>query len=180
MSTTHALLGILASQGISHGYELKHEHDRRLLGVKPLAFGQMYTTLARMLRAGYIAEAAHERVGGPDRVAYRLTTDGRVELDNWLSQEVPPAMHVSAQLFVKVIVALLATPDEATARSFLATQRAAHLARMRELTTVKTAGGASLVELAAADYLLNHLDADLRWMATTLERISQLRSEVLA
>ncbi|PZG13704.1 PadR family transcriptional regulator [Micromonospora craterilacus] len=180
MSTTHALLGILAGQGISHGYELKREHDRRLLGVKPLAFGQMYTTLARMLRDGYIAEAAHQRVGGPDRVAYRLTTDGRVELDNWLSEAVPPAAYISAQLFVKVLVALVATPDEATARSFLATQRAAHLARMRELTQVKTAGGASVTELAVADYLLNHLDADLRWMATTLDRIGQLRAEVQA
>src|SRR5215472_9707559 len=98
MSTTHALLGILASQGIRHGYELKREHDRRLLGAKPLAFGQMYTTLGRMLRDGYIAEAAHQRVGGPDRVAYGLTADGRVELDSWLSQAIPPATHISAQL----------------------------------------------------------------------------------
>ncbi len=180
MSTTHALLGVLAARGISHGYELKREHDRRLLGVKPLAFGQMYTTLARMLRDGYIAEAEHQRVGGPDRVAYRLTPGGHTELVNWLSQAVPPAAYVSAQLFVKVIVALIATPDEATARSFLATQRAAHLERMRELTKTKTAGGASVTELAVADYLLNHLDADLRWMATTLDRISQLRSEVAA
>ncbi|RIV37428.1 PadR family transcriptional regulator [Micromonospora radicis] len=67
----------------------------RLFGVRPLAFGQMYTTLARMLRDGYIAEAAHERAGGSDRVAYRLTRHGRIELDGWLSQAVPPAVHVS-------------------------------------------------------------------------------------
>ncbi|GAA0364145.1 PadR family transcriptional regulator [Micromonospora gifhornensis] len=178
MSTAHVLLGVLAAQGVSHGYELKHEHDRRLLGVRPLAFGQLYTTLARMLRDGYIVEAAHQRVGGPDRVAYRLTPEGMTALDGWLSRAVPPAVHVSGELFVKVIVALLATPDEVTARSYLAAQRAAHLARMRELTAVKTGGSASVTELAAADYLLNHLDADLRWMATTLDRIGQLRSEV--
>ncbi|MGC5030803.1 PadR family transcriptional regulator [Micromonospora sp. DT229] len=178
MSTTHVLLGVLAAQGVSHGYELKREHDRRLFGVRPLAFGQLYSTLARMLRDGYIAEAAHERAGGPDRVAYRLTPQGRTALDGWLTQVVAPAVHISADLFVKVIVALLATPDEGTARSFLAAQRAAHLARMRELTAVKTGGQASVTELAAADYLLNHLDADLRWMATTMDRISQLRAEV--
>ncbi|MFG2062150.1 PadR family transcriptional regulator [Micromonospora sp. NPDC048871] len=178
MSTTHVLLGVLAAQGASHGYELKREHDRRLFGVRPLAFGQLYSTLARMLRDGHIAEAAHERAGGPDRVAYRLTPQGRTALDGWLSQVVPPAVHISAELFVKVIVALLATPDEGTARSFLAAQRAAHLARMRELTAVKTGGEASVTELVAADYLLNHLDADLRWMATTMDRISQLRAEV--
>jgi len=180
MSTSHALLGILAARGPTHGYELKREYDRRLAGVRPLAFGQMYTTLARMLRAGHIAEAAHQRVGGPDRVAYRLTDDGRSELMTWLAQPEPPSPYVSAPLFIKVIIALLATPDEGAARALLAAQRASHLEQMRRLTKVKTDGGASVSELAAADYLLMHLDADLRWMATTLDRITAIREEVRA
>jgi DNA-binding PadR family transcriptional regulator len=180
MSILHALLGLLASQGTRHGYELKREYDRRLPGVRPLAFGQMYTTLARMQRDGYIVEAEHQRVGGPDRVAFRLTDDGRSELDAWLRRVVPPNPQISAELFVKVLIALLATPDETTARALLAAQRASHLARMRELTKVKTAAGTPVSELAAADYLLNHLDADLRWMATTLERVTALRAEVTA
>ncbi|GAA3296852.1 PadR family transcriptional regulator [Dactylosporangium vinaceum] len=180
MSTLHALLGLLASQGSRHGYELKREYDRRLPGVRPLAFGQMYTTLARMQRDGYIAEAEHERAGGPDRVAFRLTDEGRSELDAWLRTVVPPSTQIAAELFVKVIVALLAAPDETTARSLLAAQRAVHLARMRELTAVKTTAGTSVSDLAAADYLLNHLDADLRWMATTLDRVTALRAEVMA
>lgn len=180
MSTSHALLGLLASQGIRHGYELKREYDRRLPGVRPLAFGQMYTTLTRMVRAGYIAEAAHQRVGGPERVAFELTEHGRSELDAWLRLVVPPSPHISAELFIKVVVALLATPDEATARSLLAAQRVSHLALMRKLTKVKTAADTSVSDLAAADYLLNHLDADVRWMATTLDRVTALRAEVLA
>jgi DNA-binding PadR family transcriptional regulator len=180
MSTSHALLGILAHHGAGHGYELKREYDRRLPGVRPLAFGQMYTTLARLLRAGSIAEAAQERAGGPDRVAFQLTDQGRGELDTWLGQAVTPGPQITAELFIKVVIALLSSSDETAARSLLAAQRAEHLAQMRRLTKVKTAGDASVSELTAADYLLKHLDADLRWMATTLDRITALRAEVLA
>jgi DNA-binding PadR family transcriptional regulator len=180
MSTSHALLGLLAAADTRHGYELKRDYDRRLPGVRPLAFGQMYTTLARMLRDGYIAEAAHQRMGGPDRVAFRLTDRGRSELDAWLDQVVQPKPQISAELFIKVVIALLARPDESAARSLLAAQRACHLAEMRKLTKIKATPGTSVSELAAADYLLNHLDADLRWMATTLERVAALRAEVLA
>jgi DNA-binding PadR family transcriptional regulator len=178
MSTSHALLGFLAVGGARHGYELKHEYDRRLPGVRPLAFGQMYTTLARLVRDGWIAEAAHERVGGPDRTAYALTELGRAELDAWLGLVVEPAPHVSAELFIKVFVALLVAPDEGVARRYLAAQRARHLAQMRVLTKTKSDAEARLSEVAAADFLIAHLDADLRWMGAMVQRISRVRAEV--
>lgn len=178
MSTSHALLGLLAAGGTRHGYELKREYDRRLAGVRPLAFGQLYTTLARLLRDGRIVEAAHERAGGPDRVAYQLTPAGRTELDAWLDQVEEPSPYISAQIFLRVTVALLACPDERTARQYLAAQRERHLAEMRSLTRIKTDPDASMAQVVAADYLLNHLDADLRWIDTTLTRVGRLRAEV--
>jgi DNA-binding PadR family transcriptional regulator len=180
MSTTHAVLGLLSAGGVRHGYELKREHDRRMPGVRPLPFSQLYATLARLLRDGTIAEAAHERAGGPDRVAYRLTEAGRVELAGWLEQVVEPAPFVSAALFTKVFVALLAGPDEGLARRYLAAQRACHLDRMRVLTRAKTDPDAGATQAASLDYLIIHLDGDLRWMANTLKRIEQIRAEVHA
>ena len=59
-----------------------------------------------------------------------------------------------------------------------AAQRAAHMERMRELTAVKTAKGADLATVLSADYALNHLDADLRWMTTTAARLTTLTAEV--
>ena len=47
MSTGHVLLGLLVERP-KHGYELKREHDRRLPGAKPLAYGQVYATLQRL------------------------------------------------------------------------------------------------------------------------------------
>ncbi|WP_443061264.1 hypothetical protein [Streptomyces sp. NBC_00391] len=54
--------------------------------------------------------------------------------------------------------------DEAGARRQLSGQRAAHLARMRELTAVKTAPGSTVADVLATDLAIVHLDADPRWM----------------
>jgi DNA-binding PadR family transcriptional regulator len=176
MSTTHAVLGLLAT-GARHGYELKREHDARLPMAKPLAFGQVYATLVRLVRDGLIEELASERVGGPDRTAYALTERGRAELVKWLSTVEPPAPHVNSVLFLKVVLAVLVN-GEATARQYLTAQRQAHGARLRELTAVKTQPGASLADVLSADYAIAHLGADLRWIETTLARVAGLSQEV--
>jgi DNA-binding PadR family transcriptional regulator len=176
VSSSHIVLGLLAV-GVRHGYEIKREHDARLPRVRPLAFGQVYSTLARLVRDGFIAEAASEQDGGPERTAYALTERGRAELVSWLSTVEPPAPYVSSVLFAKVVVALM-VGDADTARKFLASQRAAHLARMRELTAAKTAAGATAVDVVAADLAIAHLDADLRWMEDTRERVAELRGDL--
>lgn len=176
MSTPHVLLGLLAA-GTRHGYDLKREHDARLPRAKPLAFGQVYATLARLVRDGLIVEAALERAAGPERTAYALTERGRTELSDWLSTVEAPAPYLNSSLFAKVVVALLVGDVEA-AREYLAEQRAAHMARLRELTAAKTAPGASLADIVAADLTIAHLDADLRWMQDTRERVAELRGDL--
>jgi DNA-binding PadR family transcriptional regulator len=176
VTTSYVLLGLLAS-GTRHGYELKREHDAQLPQAKPLAFGQVYATLNRLLRDGLIVEAATDRAGGPDRTAYAVTEEGRSALAEWLAAVEPPAPYVNSALFAKVVIAALVA-DEATTHRHLTAQRAAHAARMRELTTVKTTPGARLSEVLAADYAIAHLDADLHWMQTTVRRVAELRREV--
>jgi DNA-binding PadR family transcriptional regulator len=176
VTTSYVLLGLLAS-GARHGYELKREHDARLPQAKPLAFGQVYATLNRLLRDGLIVEATTDRAGGPDRTAYAVTDRGRSALEVWLGAVEPPAPYVNSALFAKVVVAALVA-DEATTHRHLIAQRAAHAARMRELTAIKTAPDARLSEVLAADYAIAHLDADLRWIQTTVSRVAELRLEV--
>lgn len=176
VSTAHVLLGLLACDA-SHGYELKRAHDLRLPGARPIAFGQVYSTLGRLVRDGLAVEAAQEQAGGPERTRYAVTEQGRAALDEWLATVEAPAPYLTDALLVKVMVALLVA-DEATARRYLTAQRAAHLARMRELTAMKTAPDARVADLLAADLALAHLNADLRWMQTTLERVTDLYREV--
>ncbi len=176
MSTPHVLLGLLAA-GPRHGYDLKKAFDERLPQAKPLAFGQVYATLGRLERDGFVKPSGQDRDGGPDRTAYALTEAGRDQLDEWLAEIEPPAPYVTSTLFRKVVVSLLAGDPERS-RSDLTAQRAAHTQRMRELTAVKTRPGVAAGDLVAADFAIAHLDADLRWMQTTLLRVTDLHREV--
>lgn len=178
MSTSHVLLGLLAG-GPRHGYDLKRAYDERMPRAKPLGFGQVYATLGRLERDGLVEETGHDRDGGPDRTWYAVTAAGRASLDNWLSTVEPPAPYVSSALFTKVVVSVLAAGTD-RARDYLVAQRAAHTSRLRELTLAKTADGASVGDVVAADFAIAHLDADLRWLQTTLLRVTDLHQEVHA
>ena len=79
------------------------------------------------------------------------------------------------EIFAKVVVSILTGGD---AGAYLLAQRGAHMARMRELTALKTTPGTDLATVLSADYALNHLDADLRWMTTTAARLATLTTEV--
>ncbi|MGX6601599.1 PadR family transcriptional regulator [Micromonosporaceae bacterium Da 78-11] len=178
MSTAHVLLGLLAG-GARHGYDLKKAHDERLPQAKPLAFGQVYATLGRLERDGFVEQSGQDREGGPDRTSYQLTDRGRESLDGWLATVEPPAPYVTSTLFSKVVVALLTTDIDRT-RGYLIAQRTAHMTRMRELTAAKAKPGAGAGDIVAADYAIGHLDADLRWLQTTLARVADLHKEVTA
>ena len=178
MSTSHVLLGLLAA-GPRHGYELKRSHDERLPQAKPLAFGQVYSTLGRLERDGLVEQSGQDREGGPDRTSYVLTEAGRARLDDWLTAVEPPAPYVTSTLFAKVVVSLLAAGVD-SASTYLTAQRAAHVDRLRELTAVKADKAAAVGDVVAADYAIAHLDADLRWLQTTLLRVADLHREVNA
>jgi DNA-binding PadR family transcriptional regulator len=176
MSTPHVLLGLLAA-GPKHGYDLKRDYDLRLPRAKPLGFGQVYATLGRLERDGLISRAGQDRHAGPERTAFAVTDPGLRALDSWLSTVEPPLPHLNSVLLAKVIVALLVT-DIARARAYLGRQRLAHTARLRELTAIKTDPTAPITEVIAADYGIVHLDADLQWLHTTMDRVADLHREV--
>jgi DNA-binding PadR family transcriptional regulator len=178
MTTGHVLMGLLVS-GERHGYDLKREHDQVFAGTKSLAFGQVYATLERLQKKQHVEAVEVERVDGPDRTVFRLTADGRAELDHWLGQVEEPAPHVSNPLSVKATIALL-VGDRDQAVRYLTDQRAAHLMRMRHYTRIKTDPTTTLPEVLAADYALAHLDADLQWLDLALERITALDTAITA
>ena len=168
------LLGLLEPEP-SHGYELKREYDTLFAGNgRPLSFGQLYGTLARLERDGQIAVHGAEPGDGPDRKRYIITSTGVAQLEKWLAEPEKPEPLLQAVLFIKVVLALL---SDRPAELYLDTQRAAHLARMRELTAMRKSGPLSRTLLA--DFGLFHLEADLRWIEMTAARLDQLRSEIV-
>jgi|ERR1022692_84946 DNA-binding PadR family transcriptional regulator len=172
MSVQSTLLGLLEPQP-SHGYELKREYDALFGQDRPLPFGQVYATLARLDRAGHVAARGTEPGAGPERKRYGITASGVTVLERWLASPEPPEPHLQPTLFAKVVLALLSGRP---AEGFLDAQRAAHLERMRELTTMRRRGGLS--DSLVADYGLFHLEADLRWIDLTEARLAQLGKEI--
>ena len=174
MSVPLTLLGLLERQP-SHGYDLKRDYDAFFGRGKPLPFGQVYATLARLSRDGKAIAGAAEPGAGPDRKRYAITDAGRYDVAAWLGETVEPEPHLQTVLFAKVVLALmLGRPAEA----YLDSQRHAHLRRMRDLTELKRTG--SLLDTMLADHALYHLEADLRWMDTTSARLGALAKAVNA
>jgi len=174
MSVPTALLGLLEPRP-SHGYELKREYDA-LFGEqgRQLSFGQLYGTLARLERDGQIAIDGAEPGEGPERKRYVITPTGVAHLGHWLAEPEQPNPQLQAVLFVKVVLALL---SDRPAAQYLDAQRAAHREQMRALTAMRKRG--RLTTALLADYGLFHLEADLRWIDVTVERLDQLRAEVV-
>lgn len=172
MSVSQVLLGLIEPEP-SHGYQLKREYDELFGQNRPLPFGQMYSTLSRLQRDGHVLADEPVAGGGPDRKYYTITEAGVTRLERWLGDPEPPEPHLQPVLYAKVLIALL---SDRPAAPFLDAQRAAHLARMQELTAMRRRG--PLRQTLLADYGLFHLEADLRWIDVTAARLDQLAREV--
>jgi DNA-binding PadR family transcriptional regulator len=174
MSMNHVFLGLL-SEGARHGYDLKRLHDEQFPGARPLAYGQVYATLQRLVKEGHAAEHETAQDAGPERTSYVITEAGRDELTRWLGAPEPPPPYGGAELVRKTLIAVRLGGDAA---GYLAKQRQAHLDRMRELTRATMAVPRTEGINAAAlshDYALAHLDADLKWLEGAAAQLAAQR-----
>jgi DNA-binding PadR family transcriptional regulator len=168
MSISHTLLGLLEA-GPRHGYDLKRTYDERFGQDRPLHYGQVYSTLSRLLKNGLVEVTGVESGEGPDRKRYTITDAGVTDVETWLHTPEKPVAYLQNTLYTKVVLALLSGRDAA---DILDIQRAEHLQVMRELTKRKTDG--DLADALICDHALFHLEADLRWLELTAARLDQL------
>lgn len=173
MNNTLTLLGLLSREP-SHGYDLKNDYDRFFGTEKPLAFGQVYATLARMNRDELVELLGEEPGAGPERKKYRVTDAGQERVESWLFTPQVPAATLQSDLFAKIVIALLLDDD---ARKLLELQRQEHMRRMREMTRMKRDG--QLLQTLMCDYGLFHIEADLRWIDLTEARLTQLKDSLV-
>ncbi|WP_086821904.1 PadR family transcriptional regulator [Allokutzneria sp. NRRL B-24872] len=169
MSVGHTLLGLL-EKGPRHGYDLKRAYDERFGHDRPLHYGQVYSTLSRLLRNGLVQVDGTEAGGGPERKRYAITDAGVTDVDAWLGTPEKPELYLQNTLYAKVVLALM---SGRSAQGVLDAQRAEHLRLMRALTRRKDGG--DLAEQLVCDHALFHLEADLRWLELTAARLDELR-----
>ncbi|MEV4628656.1 PadR family transcriptional regulator [Micromonospora sp. NPDC049523] len=172
MSIGQTFLGLLESRP-RHGYDLKRAYDERFGHGRPLHYGQVYSTLARLLKSGLVEVDGVEPGEGPERKRYAVTTAGVSDVQTWLANPEKPDLYLQSTLYTKVLLALL---TERNAAEILDVQRAEHLRLMRELTVRKLNG--DLADQLICDHALFHLEADLRWLELTTARLDQLAATV--
>ncbi len=168
MAIGTTFLGLLEA-GPRHGYDLKRAYDERFGADRPLSYGQVYATLARLLKNGLVEVEGVEPGAGPDRKRYAITEAGVTDIERWLSQPEKPEPYLQSTLYAKVVLALLTGRE---ANDLLDAQRSEHLRLMRELTARRRDG--DIADVLICDHALFHLEADVRWLELTAARLDEL------
>jgi DNA-binding PadR family transcriptional regulator len=179
VSFRHAVLALLA-QHPRHGYELRAAFEAVAGGeqnwdVKP---AQIYTTLTRLEKSGWVAEQSVEQDAGPEKRIYGLTAEGRQALQAWFSESTVPE-HQRDEFFLKLMLGLIS----GTADPFVLinNQRACLFRQLHGLTAqrVRADPESELAKIMLLDKAAMHLEADLRWLDMTEARLDEIRHQPL-
>jgi DNA-binding PadR family transcriptional regulator len=172
MSIRQGLLALLSVEP-KHGYQLKSELESATGGLWPINVGQVYTTLDRLVRDGFVDFTTT----ADDQKQYLLTDDGVAELGRWwqlVPGEEPPPRD---ELMVKVLLAIATAP--ATALDVITAQRTAVielLQRRRRLQQRAAGHTTSIAQRLAEDALIVRAEADLRWLDLCESRLVASRT----
>lgn len=167
MSVRHALLALL-SDGPKYGLQLRHEFEARTGEVWPLNVGQVYTTLQRLERDGFV-EADDDGEEGPQK-GYRITADGRRELTTWLASPPDLTQPPRDELLIKVLVATQVPGVDV--HEVIQAHRRQLVEVMQRYTALKA--DADVDDVAAAlviDAELFRLEGAVRWLDTADTRL---------
>lgn len=173
MSVKQGLMALLA-EGPMYGAQLRAEFEERTGGTWPLNVGQVYTTLSRLERDGFVEATGEADAEG--RISYRLTEAGAAENATWWTTPVDRDSTPRDELTIKL--ALAVTVPGVDVRAVAQTQRTATLKHLHDLTRLKQ----SVVAKQRADETEpSHPgapDHDLAWLLVLENLIFSAEAEV--
>jgi DNA-binding PadR family transcriptional regulator len=169
MAVREGLLALL-SEGPSHGYQLKTAFESATGGAWPLNVGQVYTTLDRLQRDGFVTS---DELDGQKR--YTITAAGREELGSWWKTSAGDAPPPRDELVLKVLFAIDDGPDHAV--EVITRQRTALTRLLQERRRATPSDpDADLAGALVADALVSRAEADLRWLDACEARLQRARA----
>jgi DNA-binding PadR family transcriptional regulator len=171
MSIRHGLLALL-ERGPRHGYQLRAEFDAATGATWPLNVGQVYTTLDRLERDGFVVQDGEPDADG--RIAYRLTDTGHAEVRDWFRSPVSAKAAPRDELAIKL--ALAVTTPGVDVVSVVQTQRSATMTALQELTRLKlraSEDGGDLAWSLVLDSLVFRAEAEIRWLDHCETRVAR-------
>jgi DNA-binding PadR family transcriptional regulator len=169
MSVRHALLALL-SEGPKYGLQLRQEFEARTGEVWPLNVGQVYTTLQRLERDGFV-ESDDTDDDGPQK-GFRITAAGETELATWLRTPPDLSSPPRDELVIKVLIALRLPGVDV--HQVVQSHRRYLVELMQEWTRLKEyAADRDLSFALVVDAELFRLDSVIRWLDTADGRIKR-------
>ena len=169
MSVRHALLALLSEQP-KYGLQLRQEFEAKTGEVWPLNVGQVYTTLQRLERDGFVESDGADRDGREN--VFRLTVEGRAELLAWLATPDTDATPPRDELVIKVLIAL--TVPGVDVRDIVQRHRRHLVESMQQFTRLKEDATDNDVGLTlVVDAELFRLEAKIRWLDAAESRITR-------
>ena len=173
MSVRHAMLALL-SEGPKYGLQLREEFEAGTGEVWPLNVGQVYTTLQRLERDGLV-ESDSDSPEGPQK-AYRITGNGRQELDTWLRTPPDLSSPPRDELVMKVLIALRV--PNASVPEIIQAHRRYLVQLMQQWTHIKEESNPADLNLGlAVDAELFRLDSVVRWLDAADARIKRAAAD---
>ncbi len=173
MSVKNGLLAILCL-GDCHGYQLKYELTTRTGSILDVNIGQVYSTLERLQRDGFVKQKAAKSQDSVQQL-FSITSAGRREANDWLDAPVLDVSDMRHDLATKL--ALAVTLPGVDVAAIVNSQRAADIQLLQSLTLQKrSAEPANTTEIAGAlitDRQIFSVEAELRW----LDHIEQILKE---
>ena len=169
MSVRHALLALL-SEGPKYGLQLRQEFEARTGEVWPLNIGQVYTTLQRLERDGFV-ESDDTEMDGPQK-GFRITDAGQGELQEWLRTPPDDAVPPRDELVIKVLVALGVPGIDVPELLQIHRHRLVEL--MQRYTRLKEDALEDIGAALVVDAEIFRLDALIRWLDSADARVRRL------
>ncbi len=170
MSLERILLGLLREP--ASGYDLKNLFDRSIRYFWAAELSQIYPTLHRLLKRGWVRRRRAASARGPDRKVYSLTGAGRQALREWVAGE--PKFGDERFAYVAQLFFMWELGDFYRTLSFAKTLRTRFADRLGELHEIKRSrfeSEAGSVEQLSDDEFHQYLTLELglRTIAARLE-----------
>jgi DNA-binding PadR family transcriptional regulator len=168
MAVREGLLALL-QEGPRHGYQLKTAFESATGGVWALNVGQVYTTLDRLARDGFVHVD-----DDTEQKQYSLTAAGREELAAWWQAGPVDAPPPRDELLLKVLLAVEDGPEHAL--EVVTRHRTALTSLLQTHRRAGRSGGDDLAAVLVRDALITRAEADLRWLDLCESRLLHART----
>jgi DNA-binding PadR family transcriptional regulator len=114
-ATISILLGFLAHEDLS-GYDLRKRVAGSVGKFWDVGYGQIYPALKEMEREGLVIAQPGFTGKGPERIAYRITAEGRKQLASWVTKP-GDREHLRFEVMLKLFFGSALQPEENARRA---------------------------------------------------------------